>query len=201
MDACRHAGSVRSQTTSECIRYLCQRDLSSNHPSPRTHRRSGIVRPTTTWRVATGTSFGGSATDCPPNRCRPSPATRPTGCSPSPSITMNTAPQVSAIGIIATPIALDSSQAHSIRPWHAGSTSRHPMRGVGRGRRSPPGWPPRSGAPCTRSGAGKSSDDSAGAQTCHGYSTPRRTRPPKRPLKKAPQPRAAQAGYPPPRCD
>ena len=137
-----------------------QRDLSSNHPSPRTHWRSSIVWSTIPWRVATGQSCGGLAKDCPPNRWRPSPATRPTGCTPSPSITMKTAPQVSAIGIIATPIALDSSQARRIRPWQACSTSRHPRGGVGRGRRSPPGWPAL-GPPCTRIGAGTSSDDLA----------------------------------------
>jgi hypothetical protein len=155
MDACRHAGSVRSQTTSEWLICIGQRDLSSNHPSPRTHWRSSIVWPTIPWRVATGQSCGGLAKDCPPNGWRPSPATQPTGCTPSPSITMKTAPQVSAIGIIATPVALDSSQARRIRPWQACSTSRHPIGGVGRGRRSPPRWPPRSAPRAPAAGLGR----------------------------------------------
>jgi len=89
-------------------------DLSSNCTSPRTNWRSAVVRPQIPWRIATGKSLAAQKT-CPPNRWRPSPATRPTWCAPFPRMTINTAPL--ATRVIATPVALDSFQARSIRPW------------------------------------------------------------------------------------
>jgi hypothetical protein len=143
-----------SDTKSGCIMGICRNDFRYSPTLLLRNWNNGIVPRKTLSRAATGRWSGCSPKGCPPHEWQPSPAIRPTGYAPSLNAITSTAPRGWVTGATVTREARGCSRPCSVPPWPAHSTGPHPMAGCGPGRRSPHGWPPRSGARCTPTGLG-----------------------------------------------